>query len=451
MDPRTVVSAIFDEPSRGFAVELWDGSILAPAIACDETSRVVVRSPAALRFFSPPWSERRLSDAFISGEIDLVGDAVSLLATIALWKGPRFQVVLSLASVWASIAAAPPSETPAASLDGERHSAERDRAAVRHHYDVSDDFFRLLLDPDMVYSCAYFTSPSASLEDAQRAKLELVCRKLDVRPGDRLLDLGCGWGALVCRAVARGATAIGTTLAENQVREARNRLAALPSALGSEIQDLDYRQIGSFAPVDKVASIGMMEHVGASRLDDYFSGVERVLRPGGLFLNQAIAEIRPGTSTIPWLSRRDGSFIDDYIFPDSELPPIGQVIRAAETAGFEVRDLESLRDDYARTLAYWLQRLEHRFDDAVRLVGQARARAWRLYLASSAVAFRLGRVSVFQLLLAKPNGDQRGLGVPRRRSDWYAADLCGQPSEAEGGHAPDRSERALRGSQRKPS
>jgi cyclopropane-fatty-acyl-phospholipid synthase len=271
----------------------------------------------------------------------------------------------------------------------------------------------------MVYSCAFFNRPEATLDEAQEAKLELVCRKLDLQPGERLLDVGCGWGGLITHAAQRYSVGgLGITLSEHQLGAARARLAALaPNTM--EVRALDYRQLGELA-FDKVASVGMMEHVGSERVDAYFEAMFRATRPGGLFLNHAISALPTARRTIPWMSREGGGFIRSYIFPDTELIPVARVTAAAEKAGFEVRDLESLREHYAETLAHWLHRLEQRFAEAVRLVGEERARAWRLYLATSSVAFRLGEISVFQLLLARPGQDGQST-VPRTRARWYAA------------------------------
>jgi cyclopropane-fatty-acyl-phospholipid synthase len=292
----------------------------------------------------------------------------------------------------------------------------RDQDAVRHHYDVSDAFYRLFLDDGLVYSCAYFPEGGESLEAAQRAKLDLVCRKLALRRGDRFLDVGCGWGALVEHAsAAYGARATGITVSASQLAAARARLGGY----GATVEASDYRTLSTGAPFDKVASVGMMEHVGRARLDAYFRSIHRLLRPGGLFLNHAIADSSGGRPTLAWAHQRGGGFIWRYVFPDGELVPIPEVVAAAERAGFEVRDVESLREHYAETLAHWLGRLEARWEQAVAIAGERRARLYRLYLAASAVGFRLGRTSVFQLLLAKRTPDGRAEGVPRCRAEWY--------------------------------
>lgn len=402
-------------PSRGFEVALWDGSVL-PAAGAAPKGRLVLRSPAAADVLVPPASELRAAEAFTAGILDIEGDTLGVLEAAARWQGPPLTAKAVHAAATGWLRRAHKALTP--KLHGRRHSPARDRDAVQYHYDVSDEFYRLFLGPSMVYSCAFFARPEATLEEAQEAKLELVCRKLDLQPGERLLDVGCGWGGLITHSVERyGVGGLGITLSEHQLAAARTRLSALP-AHHMEVRAADYRQLGDLV-FDKVASVGMLEHVGSERLDAYFEAMFRATRPGGLFLNHAIAALTP-RQTIPWLSREGGGFIRRYIFPDSELIPVARVIEAAEKAGFEVRDLESLREHYAETLAHWLHRLEEGFHEAVRLVGEERARAWRLYLASSSVGFRLGEFSVFQLLLVRPGPDGRA-SVPRTRERWYAA------------------------------
>jgi len=416
-DMASATRSLLGPPTRGFEVALWDGSVL-PAVGTAPKGRLVLRSPAAAEVFVPPASEVRAAEAFTAGILDIEGDTLGVLEAAARWTGPPLtaKTVAAAASGWwkrVHSALAP-------KLQGRRHSPARDRSAVQYHYDVSDAFYRLFLGPSLVYSCAFFAKGNESLESAQEAKLELVCRKLDLKRGERLLDVGCGWGGLVTHAVQRyGVGGLGITLSEHQLAAARARLAELGGD-GMEVRAQDYRHLGEFPPFDKVASVGMMEHVGSERLDAYFEAMFRVLKPGGLFLNHAIAVLPSHRKTIPWLSREGGGFIRRYIFPDSELIPVSRVTEAAERAGFEVRDLESMREHYAETLAHWLHRLEQHFEEAVQLVGEERARAWRLYLASSSVAFRLAEISVFQLLLVRPGPDGRA-PVPRTRERWYAA------------------------------
>jgi cyclopropane-fatty-acyl-phospholipid synthase len=416
-DTVSALRTLLGPPSRGFEVALWDGSVL-PAVGAAPKGRLVLRSPAAAQVLAPPASEIRAAEAFTAGILDIEGDTLGVLEAAARWPGPPLTVKTAhaAASGWLQRAQA----TLSPRLHGRRHSPARDRSAVQYHYDVSDEFYRLFLGPSMVYSCAFFARRDSTLEEAQEAKLELVCRKLDLQPSERLLDVGCGWGGLITHAVQRyGVGGLGITLSEHQLAAARGRLATLPPHQ-MKVRAADYRQLGDEPPFDKVASVGMMEHVGSERLDAYFEAMFHATRPGGLFLNHAIAALPNHRKTIPWLSREGGGFIRRYIFPDSELIPVARVTEAAEKAGFEVRDLESLREHYADTTAQWLHRLEQGFHEAVRLVGEERARAWRLYLASSSLAFRLGEISVFQLLLVRP-GEAGRAPVPRTRERWYAA------------------------------
>jgi cyclopropane-fatty-acyl-phospholipid synthase len=430
---------------RTFPVRLWDGTLLPPERG-GVGGTLVLLSPRALQAFFPPASEARIAEAYLDGDLDLEGDAIALVDAAARWGGPRPDVALALgaAAVWAEKLLGG-RRALEADARGPLHSIVRDRDAIRHHYDLSDDFYRLFLDRAMVYSCAYFPRGGEPLEEAQRAKLDLVCRKLDLSRGERFLDVGCGWGALVEHASARyDARALGITVSAHQLEGARRRVAPLGGR--AEIRDADWRTLAPDAPFDKVASVGMMEHVGRARLDAYFAAVHRLLRPGGLFLNHAIAAAPDGVNTIPWLSRRGGGFIWQYVFPDGELLPIGEVVVAAERAGFEVRDLESLREHYAETLAEWLARLEARFDEAVALVGERRARLYRLYLAASAVGFLRARTSVFQLLLARRTAHGAQDGLPRWRGAWYAEGGDGAAAEPLGARGIDPGEGSWAGS-----
>jgi cyclopropane-fatty-acyl-phospholipid synthase len=449
MDLAQVARELFESPSRGFAVGLWDGTIL-PAERDGVRGRVVLRTPRALDAMLPPVSERQLAETALDGDLDIEGDWIDVLSSAAQWEGPRLRISLARAIASAAVQrvlerARHRSFVPP--LPSRLHSLARDRRAVRHHYDLSDAFYRLFLDRAMVYSSAYFVEGGETLEQAQQAKLELVCRKLALAPGERLLDVGCGWGALLTYAAAQYRVgALGITLSTNQLAEARRRVARMGAGSAGarvSVATAVYRTLPAAEEFDKIASIGMMEHVGRGRLGEYFAALYRLLRPGGLLLNQAIADTSPGHTTLPWASRRGGGFIARHIFPDSDLVPLGQVVAAAERAGFEVRDVESLREHYEETLASWLAHLEARFEEAEKLVGRRRARAYRLYLASSAAAFRLARISVFQLLLAKPSQTGQAEGVPRCRAAWYR-DM--HPASRE--LAPADTPAALLGSQR---
>jgi cyclopropane-fatty-acyl-phospholipid synthase len=334
----------------------------------------------------------------------LRGSTVPLALPLAAWSGAR-AVLSPLADAWRML--------------GRRHSIARDARCVRRHYDLSTDFYRLFLDDALVYSCAYFARGDESIGEAQQAKLELTCRKLHLKRGDHLLDVGCGWGALLIYAAERfGVKAMGTTVSRTQFLEASRRAVTSHAAGDIRVLDCDYRQLPTES-VHKIVSVGMMEHVGARQLDQYFAELYSRLRPGGLLLNHAIADGQ-GEGTIPWTRRWSGGFIEREIFPDTELPPLDQVIGAAERQRFEVRDVDSLREHYAETLRQWLVRFDRRFDDAAALVGLRRARAWRLYLAGCAAAFRLGRINVYQTLLAKRTASGRARDVPRSRAAWYA-------------------------------
>jgi cyclopropane-fatty-acyl-phospholipid synthase len=316
--------------------------------------------------------------------------------------------------------AAPPPEE--ARLRGIRHSLRRDRSAISHHYDVGNDFYRLLLGPSLVYSCAYFTEPTASLEQAQEAKLDLVCRKLGLQPGMRLLDVGCGWGSLALHAAARyGVSVTAVTISAAQAELARRRVTDAGLAEHVEVRLQDYREVID-GPFDAISSIGMAEHVGLAQLPLYAAKLYALLPPGGRLLNQAIAR---GPAAGP--ERPDPrSFLTRYVFPDGELQPLATHVRVLEEAGFEVCDVEGLRRHYALTCRAWVSNLERRWDATVRLSSPGRARVWRLYLAGSALAFERHRVGVNQVLAVKP-GSPRQDRLPLRRPDWSRHAVRGAP------------------------
>ena len=299
-------------------------------------------------------------------------------------------------------------------LSGRRHTIGRDAKAVSHHYDVGNDFYALVLGPSMVYSCAYYEkgpSPAYTLEDAQQAKLDLVARKLGLQPGMRVLDVGCGWGAFVMH-VARtyGVTAVGVTLSHEQAMLARARVEAEGLAGRVEIRVQDYRDVQD-GPYDAIASIGMAEHVGQAQLPRYAGRLESLLAPGGRLLNHAISR-RPGPVGDPKGDRT--SFIERYVFPDGELEPLATMVDALESAGLEVRDVESLREHYALTLRAWVANLEREWDRAVALSSAGRSRVWRLYMAGSALAFQANRIGVNQVLAVKPaSGGFSGMPLSR--------------------------------------
>jgi len=381
----------------------WDGShVEGPA----GSPTLVVRTPRVLRRFLYAPNEVGLARAYVSGELDVEGDLYAALSfPDALAARPQLrldrralaELLVPLARVGAL---GPPPRPPSEEvrLAGRLHSRHRDRAAISHHYDVGNDFYALLLGPSLVYSCAYFDDASATLEDAQEAKLDLVCRKLGLRPGMRLLDVGCGWGSFVLHAASHyGVRAVGVTISSAQAELARQRVSDAGLEQMVEIRVQDYREVDD-GPYDAVASIGMAEHVGRDLLPRYACGLYGLLAPGGRLLNHAIAR---GPAAGP--DRPDPkSFLTRYVFPDGDLQPLDTHIRVLEGAGFEVHDVEALRRHYALTCRAWVENLERRWDEAVRLSSPGRARVWRLYLTGSALAFEGRRVGVNQVLALKP-------------------------------------------------
>ncbi|HUM11537.1 MAG TPA: cyclopropane-fatty-acyl-phospholipid synthase family protein [Myxococcaceae bacterium] len=414
MDTRSVVLAVMSGKDRPFGVRLWDGTLVPPEATPEMPVLVISHERGAAAFGIPP-SEERLAEAFLAGDLEVDGDLVDFLQRASTWSGPE---ALPPAALAAGLVAEVGARAGELLRSAARHTLARDEGAIKHHYDVGNDFYRLFLDEQLVYSCAYWTAGAERLELAQVAKLELICRKLGLKPGERFLDLGCGWGALIAHAAKNhGAHPTGISLSDVQLEVARERMrSVLPPEAIPDVRHQDYRELPPDERWDAVASVGMMEHVGREELDRYFSAIARHLVPGGLLLNHAIADNGDGRRTIPWLQRTHGGFIQQEIFPDSDLPPLDLVVAAAQRSGFEVLDVETLRPHYERTLLEWLGRLERRFPEAVQLAGKRRARAWRLYLASCVVTFRTGRITVAQVLLRKRDGAE----VPIiDRLSWY--------------------------------
>lgn len=411
-----VLRVLFGENfARGFAIELWEGTRI-PAI---DRERFVLRinDAGTLRLALRPPVDLNAGRAFASGLLEVAGDieaAVDLLfasATSFKKSGtPRlFALLLRL----------PKRGFPKlreAVLRGRVHSAQRDRAAIGFHYDQPLEFYRAFLDPDLVYSCAYFADGIQTLQAAQVAKLDLVLRKLHLAPGERFLDIGCGWGALVIRAAQTfGARVLGVTLSESQFKVARQRIAAAGLEGVARVELRDYRELSN-GTFDKIASIGMFEHVGRANLPAYFSKAHALLRPGGLFLNHGISEQSPGRT-----GGKVTGFMERFIFPDGELVALSDALQTAERIGFEVRDVENLREHYARTLRAWVANLERNRDAAVAAAGVQAVRTWQLYMAGSAQGFRIGRMGLFQSLLAKPREDG-SVDLPPTRRSLYVED-----------------------------
>jgi cyclopropane-fatty-acyl-phospholipid synthase len=403
-------------PDLPIAVRAYDGSRLGPA---DAPATLVIRSPNVFRRLVTAPGELGLGRAYVSGELDVEGDLYVALAALRdripdlrAFGARQWAEVLGLAG--SSLARSglkplpiPPEEVH---LRGVRHSKERDAAAMAHHYDVSNAFYAIVLGPSMTYSCAVWERPDITLEQAQAAKYELVCRKLGLEPGMRLLDVGCGWGGMVLHApIHHGVRAVGVTFSRRQAEWAEKAVAEAGLAERVQIRYQDYRDVAD-GPFDAISSIGMFEHVGLSQLRTYFGGLARLLRPGGRLLNHGIS--RPPNSGRTRFRRN--SFIDRYVFPDGELHEVGTVVSTIQRSGLEVRHLESLREHYALTLRAWVRNLEARWDEAAADVGLGRARVWRLYMAASALNFEAGRTQVHQVLAVRLDGGRSGMALRPR-------------------------------------
>jgi cyclopropane-fatty-acyl-phospholipid synthase len=414
-----VLKAVFgDEFARHFAVRLWDGTVIPATERADFT--LVINSPGALRLaFMPPF-DLNAGRAFAAGLLDCEGNVES--AVDALYVATGSVRASAFPHLFGLLRRLPKESLPKlreAGLRGRLHSKERDRAAIGFHYDQPVAFYQSILDRAMVYSCAYFDDGVTSLDDgvtslddAQAAKLDYTLRKLRLSPGERFLDIGCGWGALVIAAARRGARALGVTLSVQQHAEAQRRIAAAGLTDLARVELRDYRDLGA-ARFEKIASIGMFEHVGREKLPEYFGSAYTLLEPGGLFLNHGIAD-----ESSRRRNGRIGGFVGRFVFPDGHLVRISDALKVAERCGFEVRDVENLREHYTRTLRCWVSNIERNRDAAIAASGEQSYRVWRLYMAGSARGFRTGRMGVFQSLLAKPRADG-GSDLPPTRRDLY--------------------------------
>jgi cyclopropane-fatty-acyl-phospholipid synthase len=401
-------------------IRFWDGSTIGPPRS---GSVIVVRSRRALRRWMWAPGELGLARAYVAGDIDVEGDVFGVLdlRSMVAERDAGISLDLDARTLWLLTRTAarlgalgPPPRRPAEEvvLRGRRHSAARDARAVQAHYDVGNDFYRLVLGPTLTYSCAYFDDGVRDLDAAQEAKYEHICRKLGLRPGMRLLDVGCGWGGMVLHAAREhGVEAVGITVSPSQRELAARRIEAAGLARRAQIRLCDYRGLGG-ETFDAISSIGMFEHVGEARLRGYAGILAGLLRPGGRLLNHGISR-PPGPDPL-----NPRSFINRYVFPDGELHEVGRVVSVLQEAALEVRDVESLREHYARTLRCWIANLEANWDAAVRLVGAPRARIWRLYMAGCARNFEEGRTMVHQVLAVRP-GATGDSGMPATRRAWY--------------------------------
>lgn len=391
-------------------LQAWDGSEAGPVHA----PVIKFRSRRGLRrmLWSP--NQLGLSRAYVAGDIDDDGDlfeSFSVLSSVGKFAevkafrpptlGERWRLLRTAIRVGAvGLPIAPPPEEMDVTKTGRLHSKKRDSAAISHHYDVGNDFYRLVLGPSMVYSCAVWEDEDTGLDAAQEAKLDLVCRKLGLKEGMRVLDVGCGWGSFALHAAQNyGVDVVGITLSKEQAALARKRAADVGLSDRIEIRVQDYRDIDD-GPFDAISSIGMAEHVGKDQINNYASKLHGLLRPGGRLLNHAISwnagEMPPDPD----------SFIPRYVFPDGEMLSLTVMLGALESAGLEVLDVEALRRHYGLTLRAWVHNLEENWDEAVRLTSEGRARVWRLYMASSALGFERGLNGVNQILVQRPGGEE---------------------------------------------
>jgi len=425
------------EPQR-LNFRLWDGSCWPNADPKPAT--LVLNRPSALKEMLSAGTETGVAEAYIYGAIEVLGDfeAAFEWADLLIEHTRGWTRKLEIGHLLSRL---PDPEgfqcddiSFAAEALGQEHSLKRDRAAVRFHYDLSDDFYRLWLDPRMVYSCAYFHDRRDGLEAAQLRKLDIICRKLNLKPGDRLLDIGCGWGGLLLHAAKRyGIEGEGITLSERQADFAQKRVFESDLQERVFIRVQDYRELDAWESYDAIVSVGMVEHVGRKGMAGYFNRATRLLKPGGLFLNHGI-----GLGPLP-LPARSGTFIAKYVFPDFELLPLDEMLHFAGVAQLETRDVESLREHYALTLDHWRSRLEQNHQASLDYVSEPVYRAWRLYLAGSAHGFRMGQLSVYQTLLAKlhSHGSSR---APLTREGWYRN---GYAHDRENAFNPTKLENAL--------
>lgn len=406
-----IISTVLNGYQGDTAFRLWDGKQVAggPDAACC----IVIHDPGVLRELILYRSLSRLTQAYLDGAVSVDGNMETLFNLETYLK----TLDLSWATQWSLLRLA--LQLPArhdkkltTKQTPRRITHRNNRDSIEHHYDVGNEFYRLWLDPEMVYSCAYFLDEHQSLAAAQRDKLDYLCRKLRLQPGQHLLDIGCGWGALAIHAARHyGVTVHGITLSEAQQQYAQQRVRTEGLEQQVQIELRDYRDLPEQAKYDRVVSVGMFEHVGIKNFPIYFGTVKRVLKPGGLFLNHGI------TSETGWRNTPVTRFINRYIFPDGELARTSDVADAMEKAGFEILDVEGLRRHYAYTLRHWVQALEAKRDEAIRQTSEVTYRLWRLYMAGSAYYFDEGSIGVHQMLVGHQHDP---LTIPLRRDDLYS-------------------------------
>jgi len=432
---QAVVEAVFGPRiEREFDVSYWDGTIEPAGTGSGPEFSLRFARPGALRRLLLPANELTIAEAFMSGDVEIEGNIESAMG-LGDSMGARLQSPGAFARLLPKLlvlprdSAAEKNEAVQSRFSralklagGNRRSSDAD--AIQYHYDVGNDFYALWLDQQMVYTCAYFRTNEDDLASAQIAKMDHICHKLRLEAGMRMLDIGCGWGALIMHAVQNyGVEGVGITLSKAQAELGAERIAAAGLSDRCRVEVGDYRDLDGGPQFDRITSVGVTEHVKADQQPAYFQTAHRILKPGGLFLNHcevSIARSRSSTlaSRVKDRMWRRGAFIDKYVFPDTKLVPAAHVIASAESTGFELRDVESLREHYTLTLRHWLRRLEEHREEAVGMVGIRVYRTWRLYLATAAYAFDTGRLNIIQTLLAKPHADGRS-GVPLTRDYMY--------------------------------
>ena len=402
--------------AKQVTVRLWNGVVWQ-----DDSPRpatLILKHPGALRNMFLKGTEVALAEAYLFDDFDIEGDIESVFVLVDQLNDKTLGWRKKLRSVnqllqLPNINRRTTSQRGPAHPSGKKHSISRDRQAVTYHYDVSNEFYALWLDKHMVYSCAYFNTGEEDLDTAQEQKMDHICQKLRLKPGQRLLDIGCGWGGLVMFAAQKyGVDAVGITLSEPQAKLANERISAVGLSDHCRVELRDYRELIDREGYDALVSIGMFEHVGADLLPTYFDKAWTLLKPRGVFLNHGIAN----TATEKPVAHP--TFSEAYVFPDGELTPISISLQAAEKSGFEVRDVENLREHYVLTLRHWVKRLEAHHEDALLYVDEPTYRVWRLYMSGSAYGFAHSKTNLFQTLLVKPDRNGQS-GLPLTRSDWY--------------------------------
>ena len=436
-DPRTTTLEVIEElfakyPGRDFAVRLWDGTTW-PGNGGEPRATLVLKHPGSLRAMLLPPTQRVAGEAYVYGDVDIEGDVFGifpvadyLLRERALGLREKLGLARRLRSLPRSPRARDGRRAPEPEITARRYSKEYDRQAVTSHYDLPQELFPLYLGRYLLYTSAYFASPDEDLDTAQERKLDLICRKLRLQPGERLLDVGCGWGSLSIWAARHyGVRAHGVTLSEPQAERARERAEEAGVADLVRFGARDYRDVESREGYDKIAAIEMYEHVAPHQLVDFFGRIHSLLRPGGAFMNQGIVRRIDFDQAV---KRRGDSFMERWVWPNCVLVPVSEALRAAELAGFEIRDVENMRDHYTLTLTHWCRNVEANREQVIRLLGDDGYRLWRLWTAGAAYANERRHVGVHQVLHSKPRDGRSDL--PLTRQDLYETDVGHPEREA---------------------